>query len=150
MNTLMPALPRNDFLTPFKSREADFFSRFFDDFHMPGLWENEEKWIPAIDVSETEKEYFVKAELPGLKKEDIDLTMSDGVLTITGEKKKETREEKKENYHFTEMRYGSFSRSFRLPDDVAVDKADAGYKDGVLTVTVPKAGERNSKKVKVH
>ena len=118
-------------------REMD---RLWDDFFGPGrraLRPLEPEWAPAVDVSETADKVVVKAELPGIEAKDIDISLSGDILTIKGEKKSE-REEKKESYHLVERSYGSFSRSLRLPAVVDPDKIEAGYKQGVLTVTCPK------------
>ena len=104
--------------------------------------------MPPFDISETEGEIVVKAELPGMKVEDIDITLTDGLLTIKGERKMEN-EDKRENYHRIERRFGSFSRSLNLGLKVKADGIDAGYKDGVLTVTLPKAEEDKPKKIEV-
>jgi len=118
-------------------REMD---RLWDDFFGPGrraLRPLEPEWAPAVDVSETADKVVVKAEIPGIEAKDIDISLAGDILTIKGEKKSE-REEKKENYHLVERSYGSFSRSLRLPAAVQADKIEAGYKQGVLTVTCPK------------
>jgi HSP20 family protein len=92
---------------------------------------------PAIDLVEKENTYEVIAELPGLDEKDVDLTLSDDVLTIKGEKKEE-REEKRKGYHFAERHFGSFRRSLRLPEDVDQQKIEAVFKKGLLTITLPK------------
>ena len=121
----------------------------FDGFRWPTLLEGEEQWFaPSLDVSESDDVITVKAEMPGMKKRDIDITLSDGLLTLSGEKKDE-QEEKEENYHVRESRYGSFRRTVRLPADVDPDKIDASYKDGVLTVSVPKSEKARSKRIEV-
>jgi HSP20 family protein len=104
--------------------------------------------LPAFDVSETDAEIIVKAELPGMDVKDIDITLTDGLLTIKGERKME-KEDKKENYHRIERQFGSFSRSLNLGVTVKGDAIDASYKDGVLTVTLPKAEENKPKRIEV-
>jgi HSP20 family protein len=104
-------------------------------------------WIPSFDVSETKDNVVVKAEVPGMDPKDIDISLADGILTLRGEKK--DREEKEENYYLTESRYGSFSRSIRLPHEVQSDKIKANYKNGVLKVTMPKSEEAKKKEVKI-
>jgi HSP20 family protein len=96
---------------------------------------------PHIDVSETDSEVRICAELPGVKDEDIDVSLDDDVLTIRGEKKFE-RKDDKENYHFIERSYGSFQRSLRLPYSVNPDEVKAQVENGVLTVTVPKSQQQ--------
>ena len=94
---------------------------------------------PRMDVSETDKEIVVSAELPGLADEDIDVSLSLGMLTISGEKKQE-KEKKGRNYYHVERSYGSFQRSIPLPAEVDTNQVDAVFKKGVLTVTLPKTG----------
>lgn len=105
---------------------------------------------PAVDLVEKENAYEMSAELPGLDDKDVRLSLKDDVLTLTGEKKEQT-EEKKQGYHFSERRFGSFRRSFRLPDDVDQDKIEANFKKGVLTITLPKNPEaaKDEKKIEV-
>jgi len=95
------------------------------------------EWLPALDLSETKSDLVVKAEIPGIDPKDIDISLTNDLLTIKGEKKQE-REEKEENYHFIERSYGSFTRSIKLPREVQSDKISASYKNGLLTVTLPK------------
>ena len=108
----------------------------------------ETEFAPAFDVSETEKELIVKAEVPGIDKKDININLSDGLLTITGEKKLEKKEEG-ENYHCFERRFGKFSRTMQLHTEVETDKVDAVYKDGVLTITLPKSETVEPKKIEI-
>ncbi len=102
------------------------------------------EWAPSADISETDKEYLIRAELPAVKKEDVKVTVDGGMITIEGERKQQT-EEKGERYHQVESFYGSFSRSFALPDDVKVDAIRCEDKDGVLTVHLPKSEAQKSK-----
>jgi len=101
-----------------------------------------------IDIFEEKDNVIVKAELPGMKKEDIDITVTDHTMRISGEKKREEKVEKKD-YHRIERSYGSFTRSFRLPDNVNGEKAKASFKDGVLEVRVPKTKETKQKKITI-
>jgi HSP20 family protein len=94
-------------------------------------------WTPAVDITESPKEYTVKAELPGVKKDEVKVNVENGVLTVSGERKAE-HEEKDARFHRVERSYGTYSRSFSLPDDVVQDKIAAEYKDGVLLVHLPK------------
>jgi HSP20 family protein len=105
-------------------------------------------WSPAVDVSESEKSYTVTVELPGAGKDDVNVECHENVLTVRGEKKSE-REEKDEHHHYVERSYGSFSRSFRLPADAAEDQVSASFRDGVLTVEVPKAEQRKPKAISI-
>ena len=103
---------------------------------------------PAIDVSETDGKIVVKASLPGVKAEDVDISINDGVLTAKGERKFEEKTEG-ENFYRQEILYGSFSRSVPLPSRVNHEQADAEFKDGVLTVTLPMAEEVCPKQIKI-
>ena len=105
-------------------------------------------WLPSLDIAETKNDLVVKAELPGMDPKDIDISLSDGSLTIKGEKKQK-REEKEENYHFIERSYGSFCRSVRLPKEVKHDKVSASFKNGVLKIVLPKSEEAKKKEIKV-
>jgi len=103
---------------------------------------------PAMDVVETDNEVVVKAELPGLKAEDIKVSVENGALTISGEKRQE-REQKDRNYPLVERRFGSFYRSVMLPSGADADKVDARYHDGVLTLTMPKSEQAKPKKIEI-
>ena len=105
--------------------------------------------MPHMDVSETENEVRICAELPGVSEKDVDVSLSDDVLTIRGEKKFE-RKDDKENYHFVERSYGTFQRSLRLPYAVDPDQVQASFENGVLTVTLPKGKEQErSRRIQV-
>jgi HSP20 family protein len=106
------------------------------------------EWAPAVDITEDDKEYLVKADLPEVKKEGVRVTVEDGVLTITGERKFE-KEEKDRKYHRVERAYGNFLRSFALPDATDGSKVSAEFKDGVLKVHVPKSEKAKPKAVDV-
>ena len=106
------------------------------------------RWIPSVDVAETDKEVIVRAELPGMDPKEIDISLTGNVITIKGERKHE-REEKKENFHLVERSSGSFSRSLQLPVDVQTDKIKATYKDGILNVTMPKTKPEATKKIEI-
>lgn len=103
-----------------------------------------ESWRPIANISETEREYLIKAELPEVKKEDVKITLQDGVITISGERK-QVKEQKDENEIRVESFYGSFSRSFSLPDNIDADSIKAESKDGVLKVHLPKVAAPKSK-----
>jgi HSP20 family protein len=105
-------------------------------------------WTPAVDITEHDDEYSVKVELPGVNKDDVKLTLENNILTIRGEKKQE-KETKKENYHRIERCYGSFQRSFTLPNAIKSERIDASFKDGILTVILPKAEEAKPKQIEV-
>lgn len=105
-------------------------------------------WSPRVDISETEGEFVVKAEIPEVKKEDLHVTVDNGVITLKGERKQE-KEEKGKKFHRIERYYGSFCRSFTLPENVDESKVTAAFKDGVLTVELPKSGESKPKAIEV-
>lgn len=105
-------------------------------------------WIPTVDISETDAEYLIKAELPEIKKEDVKVTVEDGVLTILGERRQE-KEEKGKKYHRVERSYGSFVRSFTLPESVDEGAVKAEYKDGVLNLHLPKTEKVKPKTIDV-
>jgi HSP20 family protein len=96
------------------------------------------QWRPAADVSETEKEYLIRAELPAVRKEDVKVIVDDSVITIHGERRQD-QDDKSEKYHRLESFRGSFTRSFSLPEDVLAEAINCEAKDGVLTVRIPKA-----------
>jgi HSP20 family protein len=159
--TMEPSIART--WHPFESlhREID---RLFDDFGAGFRWplgrslfgsepfRREMTWptMPAVDVVETEKAYEVAADLPGMDEKNIEVKVADGVLTIKGEKQQE-KEEKKKDYYLQERSFGSYQRSFELPEGVDTDKIEASFKKGVLTVTLPKKPEAQelTKKIEV-
>lgn len=104
--------------------------------------------VPSVDIFEENGDLVLKAELPGISKDDIDVTLSDGSITISGEKKKEN-EIKKKDYYKWERSYGSFCRTFGLPTEVKADKVKSSFKDGILEIRMPKSEEAKSKEVKV-
>ena len=113
-------------------------NRLFDAFMSPlDTAETHSAMVPKLDVAELKDRFEIKAELPGMEEKDIDLSIEDGLLTISGEKKAET-EEKDKGYYLKECSYGTFSRSVRLPDNIADDKIEAKFKKGVLTIDLPK------------
>ena len=105
-------------------------------------------WTPALDIYEDKENFIVKAELPGMKREDINVSFQDGMLSISGERKGETKHEDAE-VHRTERFFGRFQRAVTLPAPVAPDKVKAQYKDGILTVTLPKTEEAKPKQIDV-
>jgi HSP20 family protein len=129
----------------------DEMNRLFDDFFGHPVartdW-TEGVWNPSVDVSEDKDNVILRAEMPGMIKEDVKISIQDGVLTLKGEKKQE-KEEKDRNYHRIERNYGAFCRSFQLPTSVKSDKIKATYKDGVLSVTLPKAEEVKPKEIPI-
>jgi HSP20 family protein len=153
-------LRRNDSQLPAKHQASNDpfhmlrreMNRLFEDFSRGfdiAPFEDTE-WMPQIDISETDKELQVSAELPGLDEKDIDVTINKDMLTIRGEKKEE-KEEGDRNYHRVERSYGTFVRQIALPADVQSDKADAKFSKGVLKITLPKSEqtEKGTKKIDV-
>jgi len=126
----------------------DLFNWVFEDFKLTHPWAGERQWQPAFDISESDEGIIVKAELPGMNVKDIDITLTDGLLTIKGQRKVE-KEDQGDSYRRIERRFGSFSRSFNLGAEVKADAIDASYRDGILTVTLPKAEETKAKRVEV-
>jgi HSP20 family protein len=126
--------------------EIDRLNRMFSDFYGEPF---SRAWVPAVDIYETDAhEVVLKAELPDMKREDINLTFENGVLTLKGERKFE-QEVKKENFQRIERRHGAFSRSFTLPNTVDAGKIGASYKDGVLTIRLPQREEAKPKQIAV-
>jgi HSP20 family protein len=142
---------------PFKAsvlEPTDFlgdFDRLFSGFLRPvapATGNGRTGWSPAIDLRETEDSFVLDAELAGMTKDDIELTFEDGVFTLSGERKLEEEAEEK-GYRHLERRFGSFSRSFTLPRDVAGDKVKAAFENGLLTVTVPKKEQAKPRTIKI-
>jgi HSP20 family protein len=105
-------------------------------------------WTPAVDIAELENEYVVKMELAGVNRDDVKISLESNILTIKGEKKQD-KEEKNENVHRVERSYGSFQRSFTLPTKVKSDNIDAVFKEGVLSISLPKTVEAKPKQIEV-
>jgi HSP20 family protein len=126
----------------------DEMNRLFDGLmrHRDGGGVGE--WMPAVDISETDDEFIVAADVPGLKNEDIKISVANNVLTLRGERKS-VREDKKENFHRVERTYGAFERTFSLPSGVKSENIRAKYKDGVLEVRLPKSKEAKPQEIKV-
>jgi HSP20 family protein len=125
--------------------------RLFDSFFGLSPWEDTAlsgSWTPDLEVAETGKEIVVKAEVPGLGPEDIDVRVTGNTLTLSGEKKEE-HEEKKEGYYRSERRYGSFFRTVELPPGAKADAVTADYEKGVLTVRIAKSEESGSKRIEI-
>ncbi|MCS7158683.1 MAG: Hsp20/alpha crystallin family protein [Blastocatellia bacterium] len=115
---------------------------------MPEITFARSVWAPVVNIAETDDNYIITAELPGISKDDIKVTYENGILTIQGEKKQE-KEEKGKTWHRIEAVYGAFERSFRLPSLIQADKISAEYKEGVLTLTLPKAEEAKPKQITI-
>lgn len=121
-------------MTPFSAFSRPAFGAFGSGFMMP-----------QVDVTERDDAVEITAELPGMREEDIELTLRDGILTISGEKRQERKEGEGGNIHFSERRYGRFERSFRVPDNVQPDACKASFENGVLHVVLPKRGETSDR-----
>jgi HSP20 family protein len=139
-------------ITPWRPfRELEEWERRFDDLFGRPSWRlpvEERGWMPAVDVFEKEDRFVVKAELPGMKEEDIDVSVIGDTLSIKGEKKTET-EIKDENYYRCERSYGSFYRSIPIPSNVDANKIEASFEDGILEVALPKSAKVKPKKIAV-
>lgn len=135
-------------LDEFQNRLASFWSR--DPFEPDGKQASfaVAEWTPRVDIAEDAKEFLIKAELPEVKKDDVHVSVEDGVLQISGERKFE-KEEKGRKFHRVERQYGSFLRSFALPAGTVGEKVNAEFKDGVLTIRVPKDAKASPKAVEV-
>jgi HSP20 family protein len=144
-------LPSRDIWEPFTSLRRDM-DRLFEDFSRDLGWGPPAiagaGMAPRVDVSETETEIKIEAELPGVDEKDIEVVLSDGRLTIKGEKKQE-KEEKKKDFHLVERSYGSFARSIGLPFEVDPNQVKASFAKGVLTVSLPKPPEVKAKEKKI-
>ena len=160
--TMEPSAARGWY--PFENLRQEI-DRLFDDFGMGFRWpfgrslfaaeplfRREQTWasMPAVDVVESEKGYEITADLPGMDEKNIEVKVADGVLTIKGEKREET-EKREKDYYLQERSFGSFERSFEVPETVETDKIEASFKKGVLTLTLPKKAEaqKPAKKIEV-
>ena len=145
---VMELIPWKPFGALSSSRKdlENLWNRFFRE--TPSMGTFTEEWLPSVDISETRKNFIVKAELPGLDAKDVSVSLSGDLIIIKGEKKRE-EEEKDEHHHFIERYAGSFQRSFQLPTSVKGDKVEATFDKGVLKVTVPKAEEAVKKEIEI-
>jgi len=128
------------------------FDRLFREAFSPTFGEGElstRTWAPAVDIYENGDNLVLKAELPGINPDDVEIRVEDNTLYLKGERKFE-KEVKEQNYHRVERSYGTFTRSFSLPNSVDADKVGASYQDGVLTLTMPKKEEAKPKTIKIN
>lgn len=130
--------------------ERDPFVRLMDTFFNGETTQelSNRTWSPAVDIRETEDAFLVHAELPGLSKDDINITLENNILKLTGERRFE-KDVKEEEFHRVERAYGTFTRAFSLPSRVDSDQVQAKFKDGVLTVTVPKVEEAKPRRIDI-
>lgn len=138
-------------LIKYNRPNTDLFSKTFND--IVDEFFNEERYrrdsfIPSVDIAEDEEQFTISASLPGMKKDDISIDLENGRLSISGERKMET-EEKNRNYHRVESQYGSFSRSFYLPDTIDEETVQAKYEDGVLNISIQKSKEKVKKQIEI-
>lgn len=137
---------RNELWRPFFS---DFDRLFEGAFGVPQVM-SENAWTPAVDIHETDTELLVSADIPGAKREDLNVEFKDGILTVSGERRMERKvDEENETVHRTERFYGKFSRSFRVPGGYDLSKIEAKYNDGVLEIRIPKAEEAKPKAIEI-
>jgi HSP20 family protein len=130
------------------------WEQFFDDSFFGPSWlrtrggEDRNGWFPAVDLSQTADRFLIKVDLPGMQKDDIDLSVENQTLTVTGERRFDSTEEG-ETFNRIERTYGKFSRTFQLPSNVNAGKVKAAFADGVLTITIPKSEEAKSRKISI-
>lgn len=136
-------------LNPFEAFERDV-KRIFDDFFaLEPVDLFDSAWVPLIDIEEDEKSIHLRAEIPGIDEKDLNVTLEDNVLTISGEKKEERKEENK-RYVLAERRFGSFKRSIALPNEVKADSVKASFKNGVLTINFEKKEVSQPKRITIN
>lgn len=124
------------------------FSDILDEFFNESVNYKKDSFMPSVDVSETENTFEIEVALPGINKEDINVDLDKGRLTISGERKFEKEEDGK-NYHRVESSFGAFTRSFQLPDSIDEDSISASYKNGMLNINIAKSEEKASKRIKI-
>jgi len=141
---LIPYIRRTE--APISTR---LFEEFFNDFPFASSFPStRENWNPAVDILEKDGDLILRAELPGMTEKQIELKLEGNTLTLKGERKLEN-EDKKNSYHRVESFYGSFMRTFRLPDTVNMEKISADYKNGILTITMPQKAEVKPREIPV-
>jgi HSP20 family protein len=128
--------------------QRDPFFRLVDTFFRPAEEAADRSWTPRVNIQETQESYRLEAELPGLTKEDVQITLENNVLRLAGERKLD--EETKSSYQRIERVYGSFSRSFALPMQVDTEKVEASFQNGILTITVPKAEQAKPRTISIN
>ena len=138
-------------LTRLQGEMNRVFDRFFDDFRLSPFQDRDLTTLPKVDIKETKKEVVVSAELPGLETKDLDISITDDVLTLRGEKRQESKREE-ENYFHMECSYGAFNRSIPLPAEVESDNVKSEFKNGILKIALTKKPEekRKAKKIEIN
>lgn len=149
MKNLIPWRRRNRDMPELRRSRDEFLDRFFRDpfFTERGLF-SDQGWYPSVDMSEGKKEILVKAEIPGVDRKDIDISLDGRMLTIKGEKKHK-KEESDEHYHRAESAYGCYQRTIELPVEVDASDVDATYKDGILKLKLKKMKAAETRKIEV-
>lgn len=133
--------PKNNLMS---KRFSDIMDEFFND----AVNTRRDNFVPGIDIAETDNQFEISAELPGMKKEDIDISLDNSRLTISGERSLKEEEEGK-TFHRVETSYGSFNRSFQLPDNVDEESIKASYEDGLLHITIAKREDKVKKQIEI-
>lgn len=134
--------------TAYLTNREPFYRLFDSFFNSDAQGEETRSWVPPVDIQETSDAYLFHAELPGMTKEDIHITLENNVLRVSGERKFE-KDARKENYHRVERTYGTFARTFSLPMQVDADKVQASFENGILTVSVPKAEQAKPRRISI-
>ncbi|HEX5714600.1 MAG TPA: Hsp20/alpha crystallin family protein [Thermoanaerobaculia bacterium] len=134
--------------TAYLTNREPFFRLFDSFFNSDAQGEETRAWVPPVDIQENGDAYLFHAELPGMSKEDIHITLENSVLRLSGERKFE-KDAKKENYHRVERTYGTFTRTFTLPTQVDPEKVQAAFENGILTITVPKAEQAKPRRITI-
>jgi HSP20 family protein len=147
---LIPYIRRSETPARIWPETSSLFEEFANDPFFSTVARTSDRWLPAVDILEKEGNLILRAEVPGVSEKDIDLKLEGSILTLKGEKKLE-HEEERNNYHYHRMEnfYGSFTRSFTLPDSVDRDHIKADYKNGILTVTIPQKPEVRPREIPV-
>ena len=145
---MIPYIRRSETPARIWPETPSLFEEFFNDPFFSSVARNGDRWLPAVDILEKDGNLVMRAEVPGVTEKDIELKLEGNILTLKGEKKQE-HEEERNNYHRMESFYGSFTRSFTLPDSVDRDHIKADYRNGILTVTIPQKPEVRPREIPV-
>ncbi|MFO7840928.1 MAG: Hsp20/alpha crystallin family protein [Fidelibacterota bacterium] len=134
------------------ARQSRFYNNMLDDFFNDPFFNTEPSetvhWAPRVEVEENDNEFLMNVEVPGMKKKDIDISVKDNVITVSGEKKEKVKK-KESQCHLSEINYGKFSRSFQLPNNVNTEKIKGNWEDGILTVQIPKTEVAKPRKIEI-